>query len=284
MESDPIVIVSAVRTPIGAMLGALSGLEATDLGAVVIKAAVERAGVAPDQVQEVLMGCVLPAGQGQAPARQATLKAGLPPSTGATTLNKVCGSGMKAVMLAHDLIRAGSQDVVVAGGMESMSNAPYLVPKGRTGYRYGHGTLLDHMAYDGLEDAYSKMPNGGGKSMGLFAEDCASKYHFTREAQDAYALESSRRARTANEDGSFAWETVPVTIPGRKGDVVVERDESPFKVDPASSLREGRHRHRRHLVVDLRRCRCAGADAPERGPQARPHPHCHPRGPCHLLA
>ena len=174
METDPIVIVSAVRTPIGAMLGALSGLEATDLGAVVIKAAVERAGVAPDQVQEVLMGCVLPAGQGQAPARQATLKAGLPPSTGATTLNKVCGSGMKAVMLAHDLIRAGSQDVVVAGGMESMSNAPYLVPKGRTGYRYGHGTLLDHMAYDGLEDAYSKMPNGGGKSMGLFAEDCAS--------------------------------------------------------------------------------------------------------------
>ena len=233
MDSDPIVIVSAVRTPIGAMLGALSGLEATDLGAVVIKAAVERAGIAPDQVQEVLMGCVLPAGQGQAPARQAPLKAGLPPSTGATTLNKVCGSGMKAVMLAHDLIRAGSQDVVVAGGMESMSNAPYLVPKGRTGYRYGHGTLLDHMAYDGLEDAYSKMPNGGGKSMGLFAEDCASKYHFTREAQDAYALESSRRARTANEDGSFAWETVPVTIPGRKGDVVVERDESPFKVDPS---------------------------------------------------
>ena len=137
MDSDPIVIVSAVRTPIGAMLGALSGLEATDLGAIVIKAAVERAGIAPDQVQEVLMGCVLPAGQGQAPARQATLKAGLPPSTGATTLNKVCGSGMKAVMLAHDLIRAGSQDVVVAGGMESMSNAPYLVPKGRTGYRYG---------------------------------------------------------------------------------------------------------------------------------------------------
>lgn len=233
MSQDPVVIVSATRTPIGAMLGALSGLSTPELGAIAIKSAVERAGLQPEQVDEVLMGCVLPAGLGQAPARQATIKSGLPLGTGATTLNKVCGSGMKAVMLAHDLIKAGSQDVVVAGGMESMSNAPYLVPKGRTGYRYGHGTLLDHMAYDGLEDAYSKMPNGGGKSMGLFAEECASKYGFTREEQDAYAIESSRRAREANENGAFAWEITPVTVSSKKGDTVVDKDESPFKVDPA---------------------------------------------------
>lgn len=230
---DAVVIVSAVRTPIGAMLGALSDLSAPELGGIAIRAAVERAGIQPEQVQEVLMGCVLPAGQGQAPARQAMMQAGLPASVGATTLNKVCGSGMKAVMLAHDLLKAGSQDVIVAGGMESMSNAPYLVPKGRSGYRFGHGTLLDHMAYDGLEDAYSKMPNGGGKSMGAFAESCAARYEFGRDAQDSFAIESSRRARAANEDGSFAWEMVPVTIAGRKGETVVERDESPFKVDPA---------------------------------------------------
>lgn len=233
MSQDPVVIVSAARTPIGAMLGALSSLPAPELGAVAIKAAVERAGLKPDQVQEVLMGCVLPAGQGQAPARQATLKAGLPQATGATTLNKVCGSGMKAVMLAHDLIQAGSQDVVVAGGMESMSNAPYLMAKGRTGYRYGHGTLFDHMALDGLEDAYEKMPNGGGKSMGQFGEMCAGKYSFSREDQDAYAIESSRRARAANENGDFGWEIAPVTIAGKKGDTVIDKDESPFKVDPA---------------------------------------------------
>ena len=233
MSQDPVVIVSAARTPIGAMLGALSSLPAPELGAVAIKAAVERAGLKPDQVQEVLMGCVLPAGQGQAPARQATLKAGLPQATGATTLNKVCGSGMKAVILAHDLIQAGSQDVVVAGGMESMSNAPYLMAKGRTGYRYGHGTLFDHMALDGLEDAYEKMPNGGGKSMGQFGEMCAGKYSFSREDQDAYAIESSRRARAANENGDFGWEIAPVTIAGKKGDTVIDKDESPFKVDPA---------------------------------------------------
>src|SRR5690606_33545940 len=163
---DPIVIVSVARTPVGSMMGELSGLAATDLGATAIRAAVERAGLKPDQVQEVIMGCVLPAGLGQAPARQALLKAGLPSATGATTINKVCGSGMKAAMLGHDLILAGSQDVVVAGGMESMSNAPYLMLKGRGGYRYGHSTLFDHMAYDGLEDAYEKTPNGGGKSMG----------------------------------------------------------------------------------------------------------------------
>ncbi len=229
---DPIVIVSVARTPVGGMMGELSGLAATDLGSTAIRAAVERAGIQPAQVQEVIMGCVLPAGLGQAPARQALLKAGLPPATGATTINKVCGSGMKAAMLGHDLILAGSQDIVVAGGMESMSNAPYLMLKGRGGYRYGHSTLFDHMAYDGLEDAYDKMPNGGGKSMGNFAEDCAGKYEFSREAQDKYAIESSRRARVANEDGSFKWEMAAVTVPGRKGDTVIERDEAPFKANP----------------------------------------------------
>ncbi|MEZ5729357.1 MAG: acetyl-CoA C-acyltransferase [Burkholderiaceae bacterium] len=231
--SDPVVIVSVARTPIGGMMGALSGLAGHELGSVAIKAAVERAGLKPEQVQEVIMGCVLPAGQGQAPARQATLGAGLPMSAGATTLNKVCGSGMKAAMLANDLIVAGSQDIVVAGGMESMSNAPYMMLKGRGGYRYGHATMFDHMAFDGLEDAYDKMPNGGGKSMGQFAEDCAGKYEFTREEQDAFSIESARRARTANEDGSFAWEIAPVTIAGRKGDVVIDKDEAPFKADPA---------------------------------------------------
>ncbi len=230
--SDSIVIVSAARTPIGAMMGELSGLAGQQLGSIAIRAAVERAGLKPEQIQEVIMGCVLPAGQGQAPARQATLGAGLPRSTGATTLNKVCGSGMKAAMLAHDLLVAGSQDVVVAGGMESMSNAPYLMLKGRGGYRYGHATVFDHMALDGLEDAYEKTPNGGGKSMGQFAEDCAAKYTFTREQQDAYAIESTRRAVAANNDGSFEWEMAPVTVAGRKGDVTIAKDESPFKANP----------------------------------------------------
>ena len=230
--SDPVVIVSVARTPIGGMMGELSSLAGHQLGSIAIKAAVERAGIKPEQVQEVIMGCVLPAGQGQAPARQATLGAGLPISAGATTLNKVCGSGMKSVMLANDLILAGSQDIVVAGGMESMSNAPYMALKGRGGYRYGHATLFDHMAYDGLEDAYEKMPNGGGKSMGIFAEDCAGKYSFTREEQDQFAIASAQRARTANEDGTFGWEITPVTIAGRKGDTVIDKDESPFKANP----------------------------------------------------
>ena len=229
---DPVVICSVARTPVGAMMGELSSLAGHQLGAIAIRAAVERAGLAPDKVQEVIMGCVLPAGQGQAPARQAMLGAGLPMSAGATTINKVCGSGMKAAMLAHDLIIAGSQDIVVAGGMESMSNAPYLMLKGRGGYRYGHSTLFDHMAYDGLEDAYDKTPNGGGRSMGTFAEACAAKYEFSREAQDAYAIESSRRARVANEDGVFSWEIAPVTVTTRKGDTSISRDESPFKTDP----------------------------------------------------
>ena len=230
--NDPVVIVSVARTPVGAMMGELSGLSATDLGATAIRSALQRAGIDPAVVQEVIIGCVLPAGLGQAPARQASLKAGLPGATGATTVNKVCGSGMKAAMFGNDLILAGSQDIVVAGGMESMSNAPYLMLKGRGGYRYGHSTLFDHMAYDGLEDAYDKLPNGGGKSMGTFAEDCAARYEFSREAQDRYAVESTRRARAANEDGSFKWEIAAVTVPGRKGETVVERDEAPFKANP----------------------------------------------------
>ncbi|MEN9760557.1 MAG: hypothetical protein RI906_383 [Pseudomonadota bacterium] len=229
--SDPVVIVSVARTPIGAMMGELSGFAAHQLGAHVIAAAVGRAGLKPEQVQEVIMGCVLPAGQGQAPARQSAIGAGLPKSAGATTINKVCGSGMKAAMFAHDLLVAGSQEVVVAGGMESMSNAPYLMLKGRGGYRYGHGTLFDHMALDGLEDAYEKMPNGGGKSMGNFAEDCAGKYSFTRAEQDAYAIESTRRAVAANTHGAFDWEVAPVTVSGKKGDVQISRDEQPFKAN-----------------------------------------------------
>jgi len=230
--SDPVVIVSVARTPIGAMMGELSGLAGNQLGSVAIKAAVERAGLKPEQVQEVIMGCVLPAGQGQAPARQATLGAGLPLSTVATTINKVCGSGMKAAMMAHDQLLAGSVDVIVAGGMESMSNAPYLLPKARGGYRYGHATTFDHMALDGLEDAYEKTPNGGGKSMGNYAEETASKYGFTREAQDAFAIESTRRALAANTDGSFDWEIAPVTVSGRGGEVQISKDESPYKAKP----------------------------------------------------
>ena len=229
--SDPIVIVSAARTPVGSMQGELAGFQGFQLGAHAIKAAVERAGLSPEQVQEVIMGCVLPAGQGQAPARQATLLAGLPKSTGATTINKVCGSGMKAAMFAHDLLTAGSIDVIVAGGMESMTNAPYMMLKGRGGYRYGHATLFDHMAYDGLEDAYEKTPNGGGKSMGQFAEDCADKFSFTREEQDAFAIASTRRAIAANTDGGFKWEIAPVTVAGKKGDAVIARDEQPFKAN-----------------------------------------------------
>ncbi|MCL2657249.1 MAG: acetyl-CoA C-acetyltransferase [Betaproteobacteria bacterium] len=230
--SDPVVIVSVARTPIGAMQGELSGFSAHQLGSVVIKAAIERAGIAPEQVQEVIMGCVLPAGQGQAPARQATLGAGLPVSAGATTINKVCGSGMKAAMLATDLLTAGSVDIVVAGGMESMSNAPYLLLKGRGGYRYGHSTVFDHMALDGLEDAYEKMPNGGGRSMGTYAEEAAAKYGFTRKEQDDYAIESTRRALAANNDGSFEWEVAPVTVVGKGGETKITKDEAPAKAKP----------------------------------------------------
>ncbi|WP_322995854.1 acetyl-CoA C-acyltransferase [Castellaniella sp.] len=225
--SDSIVIISAARTPMGGMMGNLSGLSAHELGAIAIRAAVERAGIAGDAVQEVIMGNVLQAGQGQAPARQAALGAGLPKSVACSTLHKVCGSGLKAVMLAHDIIKAESADVVVAGGQESMSNAPYLLLRGRQGYRYGHSTVYDHMAMDGLEDAYKR-----GTAMGVFAEDCASKYQFTREEQDAFSLESLRRARQATEDGSFQWEITPVTIAGRKGDTVIDKDEAPYKAMP----------------------------------------------------
>lgn len=225
--SDPVVIVSAARTPMGGFQGELAGLTGPQLGAVAIKAAVERAGVAPEQVQEVLMGCVLPAGVGQAPARQAALGAGLPLAAGCTTVSKVCGSGMKSVMLAHDLLVAGTNDVMVAGGMESMSNAPYLLPKARGGYRLGHGQVLDHMFLDGLEDSYSK--ENKGRLMGTFAEDCAAHFDFTRAAQDEFAIASTTRAQNAIQDGSFAWEVAPVTVSGRRGEVVIDRDEQPLK-------------------------------------------------------
>ena len=227
--SDPIVIVSAARTPMGAFQGAFAGMTAANLGAVAIKAAVERAGVDANLIDEVLMGCVLQAGQGQAPARQAALQAGLPLSAGCATIHKVCGSAMKATMLGHDGIVAGSYGVAVVGGMESMTNAPYLLPKARGGYRLGHGQLLDHMFLDGLEDAYGKETRG--RLMGTFAEDCAGSYGFTREAQDEFSIRSTTRAKQACGDGSFDWEVAPVTVAGKKGDVVVTQDEGPFAVN-----------------------------------------------------
>ena len=230
--NDPIVIVGAARTPMGAFQGDFSSLSASDLGAVAIKAAVERAGVAPDAVEHVYFGNCLMAGQGQAPARQALLKAGLPFSTGAVTLSKMCGSAMQAAIYAYDALAAGSAEVIVVGGMESMTNAPYLIPKARGGYRIGHGMMFDHMMLDGLEDAYSRVDGGGGRSMGTFAEECAAKYEFTREAQDAFAIESVKRAQNAEKDGLFAWEVAPVTISGRGGDTVISKDEGPLKAKP----------------------------------------------------
>ena len=226
MQSDPIVIVSAARTPMGAFQGELKNLAAPELGAAAIRAAVERAKLKPADVQEVIMGCVLPAGQGQAPARQAALGAGLPPAVGCTTVNKMCGSGMKAAMFAADLLTAGSAEIIVAGGMESMTNAPYLLPKARAGLRMGHAQVIDHMFYDGLEDAYDK-----GRLMGTFAEDCAQKYAFTREAQDEFAIRSLKRAQTANKDGSFAWEITPIALKAGKDEKFVELDEQPFKAN-----------------------------------------------------
>ena len=226
--SDPIVIVSAARTPIGGLLGDFSALAAHQLGAIAIKAAVERAGVSGDSVNEALMGNCLMAGQGQAPARQAVLGAGLPQSVGAVTLSKMCGSGMRAMMFAHDMLRAGSADVVVAGGMESMTNAPHLTAM-RKGVKYGMAALLDHMALDGLEDAYEKLPNGAGKAMGVFAEECVAKYRFSRAQMDEFAIASTQRSKLANEDGSFAWEIAPVTVAGKTGDTVIKLDEQPFK-------------------------------------------------------
>ena len=220
-----IVIVGAKRTAIGSFLGQFTGVPSPTLGATAIKAALEQSGVAPADVSEVIMGCVLPANLGQAPARQASIGAGIPVSAGCTTINKVCGSGMKAVMLGHDLIKAGSASIVVAGGMESMTNAPHMIPNSRTGNRYGNFEAVDHMAWDGLTNPYD------GKAMGVFGEACADKYHFTREQQDAFSTESVKRAQAAIASGAFKDEIVPVTVKGRKGDVVVDTDEQPGKSD-----------------------------------------------------
>ena len=222
---DPVVIVSAARTPMGSFQGDFASLAAHDLGGVAIRAAVARAGIAPELVTEVLFGNCLMAGQGQAPARQAALKGGLPQSAGAVTLSKMCGSGMRAAMFAHDMLVAGSHDVLVAGGMESMTNAPYLLQKGRGGYRIGHDRIFDHMMLDGLEDAYEP-----GRSMGTFGEDCAAKYQFTRAQQDAFATASVQRAQAAIASGAFAKEIAPVTVKGRGGETVVSMDEGPGKV------------------------------------------------------
>ncbi|MFO1263953.1 MAG: acetyl-CoA C-acyltransferase [Rhodoferax sp.] len=223
--SDPIVIVSAARTPMGSFQSDFASLAAHDLGGVAIKAAVERAGISPELVTEVIFGNCLMAGQGQAPARQAAFKGGLPKSAGAVTLSKMCGSGMRAAMFAHDMLVAGTHDVLVAGGMESMTNAPYLLPKARGGYRIGHDRIFDHMMLDGLEDAYEP-----GRSMGTFGEDCAAKYGFTRAEQDAFATASVQRAKAATESGAFAAEIAPVTVKGRAGETVISIDEGPGKV------------------------------------------------------
>lgn len=220
MSSEAVVIVAARRTPIGAFQGALSGATAPQLGAAAIAAAVADAGIDAADIDQVLMGCVLPAGLGQAPARQAALAAGVPMGVPCTTVNKMCGSGMKTIMLGYDMIKAGSAAIVVAGGLESMSNAPYLLPKARSGYRMGHQEVLDHMFCDGLQDPYE------GEMMGHFAQNTADKYDFTRAAQDAFAIESGTRAKRALAAGDFKAEVAPVTISGRKGDVVVEEDET----------------------------------------------------------
>ena len=225
LTPDSIVITGTARTPMGSFQGDFSSLAAHDLGAAAIAAAVQRAGIASELVTEVIFGNCLMAGQGQAPARQAALKAGLPQSAGAVTMSKMCGSGMRAAMFAHDMLLAGSHEVLVAGGMESMTNAPYLLPKARGGYRIGHDRIFDHMMLDGLEDAYQP-----GRSMGTFGEDCAAKYSFTREQQDAFAQESVRRAQRATQDGSFAAEITPVTVKERAGERVVSIDEGPGKI------------------------------------------------------
>lgn len=234
MQNDPIVIVSMARTPMGNLLGKLKDVTAPQLGAAVIKATTERAAVKPYEVEEVIMGCVLPAGQGQAPARQAAIYGGLPVSTGCTTINKMCGSGMKAVMLAHDLLMAGTNSVMIAGGMESMSNAPYLLPKARQGYRLGHQQVIDHMFYDGLEDAYER-----GRLMGSFADDCAKHYNFSRETQDQFAINSLKRAHTASDEGIFVNEIAPVSVATKQGEVIVDTDELPdiAKLDKIPQLK-----------------------------------------------
>ncbi|EIJ41880.1 acetyl-CoA acetyltransferase [Beggiatoa alba B18LD] len=224
-QQDPIVIVAYARTAMGGFQGIFNNVRSSELGGTAIKAAVARANLNPEDIQEVFMGCVLPAGLGQAPARQAALLAGLPVQTGCTTVNKVCGSGMKATMLAHDLLLAGSQDIIVAGGMESMSNAPYLLPKARGGYRLGHGQIIDHMFFDGLEDAYFDK----GRLMGTFAEDCATQYQFTREDQDRFAIESLQRAQKAIAEGWFKQEITPYVLTDKTGEVLLQEDEQPNK-------------------------------------------------------
>lgn len=234
MEADPIVIVSAARTPMGGLLGTLATVPAAILGAAAIKAAIERAGISPDVITENIMGCVLPAGQGQAPARQAAVHADIPYHCGSTTINKMCGSGMKAIMFAHDLLVARPDEVMVAGGFENMSRAPYLLEKARGGYRIGHGELLDHMFFDGLEDAYNK-----GTLMGAFAEVTAKKYQFTREQQDEFAIASLQRAKAAIDNGHFKEEIVPITITNKKGNVTIIDDEQPHaaKIEKIPALR-----------------------------------------------
>lgn len=227
MQNDPIVIVGMARTPMGTLLGSLSTLTAPQLGSAAIQAAIEQSGIKPDVIQSVIMGCVLPAGQGQAPARQAMLGAGIPVNAGATTINKMCGSGMKAAMLAHDSLLVDSYDVMVAGGMESMSNAPYIINKARAGFRLGHGEIKDHMFLDGLEDAYDR-----GKLMGCFAENAAKKYNFSREAQDEFAITSLQRAQKATEDGTFKNEITPVMVKTKKQEFEVSIDEGPSTAKP----------------------------------------------------
>ncbi|GAA4649808.1 acetyl-CoA C-acyltransferase [Kistimonas scapharcae] len=233
MTQESIVIVSGARTPMGGLQGSLSSLTAPELGSIAIKETVSRANINPEDVDEVIMGCVLPAGLGQGPARQASRKAGLPDATGCTTINKLCGSGMKAVMLAHDLIRAGTNQIMIAGGMESMSNAPYLLDKARSGYRMGHGKVMDHMFLDGLEDAET------GRLMGSFAQEVADKYELSREAMDAFAIESLKRAQKATNDGLLEAEIAPVTYTTRKGEQTVSQDEQPFNanIEKIPSLR-----------------------------------------------
>lgn len=232
-NTDPVVIIAAARTPMGAFQGDFAALSANDLGAVAIRAAIARAGIEPQQVDEVLFGNCLMAGQGQAPARQAAIKAGLPVSTGAVTLSKMCGSAMRTVMMGSDALLAGSGEVIVAGGMESMTNAPYLIPKARGGYRIGHAMMFDHMMLDGLEDAYTHDDKGGGgRAMGTFAEDCAAKYGFSREEQDAFATASVRRAQAASQNGAFDWEIAPVEVSAKGGTIMVRQDEGPLKAKP----------------------------------------------------
>lgn len=266
MSSDPIVIVGAARTPMGGFQGELKDATCAELGATAIKAAVERAGIKPEDVDEVVMGCVLPAGQGQAPARQASLGAGLPLGTGCTTVNKMCGSGMKANMFATDMLNAGTNTIMVAGGMESMTNAPYLLDKARGGYRMGHGRVVDHMFLDGLEDAYDK-----GRLMGTFAEDTARHYQFSREAQDNFAIESLTRASKAIEDGSFEEEIAPGYGQGpqgrhhRQAGRAAAQGQSRQDSQPAPGLPSRRHGDGGQFQLDLRRCGGAGADPSVRG-------------------